>query len=420
MKRILYLLCFFYTLASHAQHQLYPYFDGTKWGLTNEKLDVILKPQFDNNPHIVKGNFAIVQKDSKFGVVNHKGKAILPIQYDELIDLNGETGRAALNSKYIFINFKSGRQVSNLLLDEVEDYCNCPENVVIVTQNGKKGFLNITTGKLVDGLVYEDAYFLRHYPGRGKPIRLPELAEVKKDGKYGVLNVSNGMRILDTKYDYVDARIDKGRMLIYAKIGMDRKYFDLKGNEVYVEEFAAPPEYGSSKTITDSDKEENVKATIDLYASGTIGGDGNWTVTIERTSGEKTEVLERHVISGYEFASKLYYDSAEGAGTAKIKGVKTNPRVNIVVMDIKGNVLARYDYDNIEYKQGYYETRLDGKAGVLTMDLVEIKKPILEYILDYDPANPDFNALFIQMPNGQRGYMDKKNGKIFIPGIPDK
>ena len=87
-------------------------------------------------------------------------------------------------------------------------------------------------------------------------------------------------------------------------------------------------------------------------------------------------------------------------------------------MDIKGNLLARYDYQNIVYEDGFYATWLNGKIGIVTMDLVEVKKPMLEYILDYDPDNPDINAAFIQLPNGQRGYMDKKSGKIFIPGLP--
>lgn len=412
MKRILYLLCFFYTLASHAQKQLYPYSDGTKWGLTNEKLEVILTPQFDKPPHIVKGKFAVVQKDLNFGVVNHKGKTILPIQYSELIELDGETGRAILNGKYIFIDLKTWRQI--LQFDYASD-CKCPEKLQIVTKDGKTGFLNIVTREFVGGLIYEDVYLLKYYPRNGKSVRFPGLAVVKKGGKYGVLNLSTGTNFLDIKYDRIEGVMEDGKMFIDADIDIDRKRFDLKGNEIHVEQtvvVAGEEVISEPQTVY----QEDIETTTDLYAAGSIGQEG-WTVTIERTRGEKTEVLERHFVDGYEIMGKLYYDSAEGARTARIKGVKTNPNISISVMDIKGNVLARYDYDNIEYKNGCYVTYLRGKYGVVTMDFVEIKKPVLEGVYEDELYNPDMNALYIEIPNGQRGYMDKKTGKIFIPGV---
>jgi hypothetical protein len=414
MKRILYLLCFFCTLASYAQKQLYPYSDGTKWGLTNEKLEVVMTPQFDRPPRIVKAKFAVVQKDSNFGVVNHKGKTILPIQYSELIELDGETSLAILNGKYIFIDLKTWRQISQF--DYASD-CKCPEKLHVVTKDGKTGFLNIVTREFVGGLIYEDVSLLKYYPRKGKAVRFPGLAEVRKDGKYGVLNLSTGTNFLDTKYDRINGVIENGRMFIDGSIGIDQKRFDLKGNEIHVEQtvVVAGEEVISEPTAV-YQEEEDSETTTDLYAAGNIGQEG-WTVTIERTRGKKTEVLESHFVDGYEIVGKLYYDSAEGPSTARIKGVKTNPNISISVMDIKGNVLARFDYDNIEYKNGCYTTRLRGKYGLVTTDFVEIKKPVLEDVFEDDYYNPSINALFIEMPSGQQGYMDKKTGKIFIPGV---
>ncbi len=418
MKRTLYLLFFLCSLTSHAQ-QLYPYSDGTKWGLTNEKLDIIIKPQFEKNPRIVKGKFAVVQMNSKFGVVNHKGKTILPIQYDELIELNAQTGRARLNGKYIFLDLKTWRQIISLQFDYAKD-CDCPEKLQMITKDGKEGFLNIVTREYVAGFIYEEVALLKYYPRRGKSVRFPELAEVKKDGKYGVLNLSTGMNLLDTKYDRINGVIDGGRMFIDASIGIEQKRFDLKGNEVPVEQLAeVASEDGTSEPLVVSPEEEESETTLDLYAAGSIGQEG-WTVTIERMRGEKKEVLESHFIDGYEIVGKLYYDSAEGASTAKIKGVKTNPNISITVMDIKGNVLGKYDYDNIEYIAGCYVTLLHGKHGVMTKDFVEIKKPVLDGVYENDFHNPDIDALFVRLTNGQLGYMNKKNGKIYIPGAPNE
>jgi len=95
--------------------------------------------------------------------------------------------------------------------------------------------------------------------------------------------------IVDAKYNYITGVIDDGRMLINADIGMDIKHFDLKGNEVHVQEFAVvAPENESYKpsTVSPDEEEKDNASTIDLYAAGSIGQEG-WTVTIERAVGRR-------------------------------------------------------------------------------------------------------------------------------------
>ena len=85
------------------------------------------------------------------------------------------------------------------------------------------------------------------------------------------------------------------------------------------------------------------------------------------------------------------------------------------IIDFTGTLLVPFIYDDIEYQHIYYKTTRDNKVGMLSIHLSEFKKPVLKNILG---AYPDFylGAWFIEMPNGQKGYMDAKTGQIFIPG----
>lgn len=70
------------------------------------------------------------------------------------------------------------KPISSLKFDEARD-CNCPEKLMIVTNDGKTGFLNTTTGQIIGGVVYEDVVLLKYYPRKGKSVRFPGLAEVR-------------------------------------------------------------------------------------------------------------------------------------------------------------------------------------------------------------------------------------------------
>lgn len=418
MHKIFYLL-FLGALASQAQ-QLYPYSDGQKWGFTNEKLEIVVAPQFDDNPRLVKGNFAIVRQNAKFGIVDKKGKTIFPVQYDLIADLNGETFQAMLNNKYVFLNAKKGKQVSDLVFDDVKQYCECPENIAVVEQNKKRGFFSIATGKFISGTLYDNASFASYYPPHSSLKVIPRLGIVTKDNKQGVLNLATGTLLINIQHQSVDVDIIDGKETLrcynFGKTHLEGTYFDLTGKEIKdVEEYAevAGETYSEPATASAESEEEEQEPSEDLYAAGSVGGDGTWKITIEKTTSAGKEVLYTHDVHGYYVVSKVYYNPQEGASTARLRGVKTDPTIIHEILDIKGNVLTQLKYDQFEYIDGYYIVRQDGLAGIVTKDFVVIKKPTVKWVRTYDQT---LNAWLIEMPSGQEGYMDK-SGKIFIPGI---
>lgn len=428
MKHI-YLLFVFYTLTSQAQQQCYPYSNGEKWGLTNEKKEVILPPQFDSNFLIIKNKFAIVKKNNKLGVINTKGKTILPFQYDEIEDLDGANAKAALNGKYVFVNYRKGGQISPLAFDDACSYlCKAPENIVIVKQGSKRGFFNVAQGKLIGEGMYDDVYLLRHDRKGETSVRFPGVGTVKKGNKYGVLNLNTGKLILDIKYNHITTAIENGEKMLGVETIIDGNYsdylyYDLAGKPLvyrnkYVVVASDPSETENKLTHTPVTQmqEDDTVTVVDLFGAGSIGTE-EWRIIIEKSSSQGTEVLETYDFSnkGYCFLYKLYYNPAEGVRTAKIKATK--PPTGVI--DVRGNVLVPFRYDNIEVEKGYYKTLLNGKVGVLSLDLVEIKKPVLNSILDYDDTNVNLNAWLIEMHTGQQGYMNKKTGKVYIPGVED-
>ncbi|MEY4927676.1 MAG: hypothetical protein RI894_2112, partial [Bacteroidota bacterium] len=56
-------------------------YDGKRWGYTNTKKRVVIKPIYDSTGLFINKT-AIVGKNKKYGVIDFQGKAIIPIQYD--------------------------------------------------------------------------------------------------------------------------------------------------------------------------------------------------------------------------------------------------------------------------------------------------------------------------------------------------
>lgn len=81
------LLLFFllaYTTASNSQTRyLIPYREGELWGYADTNLHVVVIPRYDR-VHFFSQGFALVKKGGKYGLLNTKGKEILPIVYDEI------------------------------------------------------------------------------------------------------------------------------------------------------------------------------------------------------------------------------------------------------------------------------------------------------------------------------------------------
>ena len=85
------LLMSFGTTVYGQANKLIPYRKGDKWGYADNKLKVVIAPEYDSAA-LFQGDIAIVKKNGKLGVINKAGASVLPLTYEKL---------AILNSKFI-------------------------------------------------------------------------------------------------------------------------------------------------------------------------------------------------------------------------------------------------------------------------------------------------------------------------------
>lgn len=213
------------------QSQLIAIQTNNKWGFIDESGQYIISPQYgdgeDYRNRIFVNGTAAVEKDGKYGIINEKGKTIVPFIYSRIyMQLNdapsiyyfaednqgynifssfGEkiTKRHyskldlccdsltsfEKNNKCGIIDLKTGEEVSAAVYDEIYSY-GFGEDKIMVKKGDNWGCIN-RRGELVFDFIYQE---VNRYSGGVCP--------VKKDGKWGLLK-SNGLPLIRCEYDEV-------------------------------------------------------------------------------------------------------------------------------------------------------------------------------------------------------------------------
>jgi hypothetical protein len=161
-----------------------------------------------------------VTNDTAFGVFSIYGKAIAACKYKEItIDKNGIIYK--LNSKKGMFD-KTGKAIIPCDYEAIFDFY---DSLALVRKNNKYGFVNIT-GKEVIPCEYEKVFWnkkkFNYFPG-GKAL-------VQKNGKYGIID-RTGAVIVDCQYDwefYLPLLSNYSRVIQNDKKGL----IDKKGKQI--------------------------------------------------------------------------------------------------------------------------------------------------------------------------------------------
>lgn len=122
---------------------------------------VIHEPIYNNIDTDFETNFAVISKDEKYGIINKKRKIITPLIYDYIYE-EFEKGYAIVlqyddnkNNKYGIINTKN-RLVAPVVYDEIKiiDLEERNRQLAIVKKEEKFGLLNPSTGKIIAPVDY--------------------------------------------------------------------------------------------------------------------------------------------------------------------------------------------------------------------------------------------------------------------------
>jgi hypothetical protein len=403
MKNLAYLGLLLCTLESTAQTTIYPYSDGHLWGLTNANRDVIAPPQFDTSVFFYKTSYAIAVKNKKYGTIGRDGRTRIGFTYDKISELQGGFGRGLLNRKYILLDLNAGKAVSPDPFDAIEDYCSCTEKLFVVGKGGKKIIISATTGKQLGKTAYDQAWFFdRDFGPR---------AMVKTGGKYGLIDTKTGAWVIPAKYDQISTSYHNQKNVIEVSSNGKAAYLDGNGKPIKEEATANTEQLEETVISVVEEPRSNESGRKELYVYNL--GNNNWKLSLENRGYGSTKVIQTFDLKGYTAVEKIAYRSWDTQMPAIIKAVKDG---KTGLIGLTGEVLVPFQYDNIEQGEGYYKTTQHSKVGVLKNNLVELKKPVLKQVVREEYG---VNALLVEMPGGQWGYMDKETGKIYIPGIEE-
>jgi|GEM_PF-7025484 len=411
MKYLLFTLSMLACLYASAQQTLVRYYNK-HWGVTNEKKEIVVAPEYDSIKLNLYAYIALAKGD-KWGLANTKGRMILPCKYNSLTVIH----------QYIAVTQDRAICLSSGKLSpafyQINNACYSKEPLIVVKNAVQKaGVYHVQNGKMLLDYKYDDAEFL-------KDTTQPLLKIYSKENGYGLVNGLTGKVILPANFTKLDLLWDYNTPVIKV-LTKEKKdaFYDTRGNTI---------------TVKYSNQLEAVPGIISDIVPGMIEtkvrllkfektGDQCWNVWPDGMNNKKVAV------TGFTDLSNMYSDYYLMA--------KTGDKCGIINYD--GKVLVPVNYDQISFaltnepgamSTRYYQTVQKQLSGLLNRySLKEIKKPMFadikvvtenvgvglpggKKINIYNTSELSVEMAQVVMPDGKKGFMHLSTGKVYIPGV---
>lgn len=398
---------------------------------------------------ITSQSYFVAFKDNKWGVIDEQGNDVITPSYQEMIiipnnkqdvfictyDVNYETEEyktKALNSKNEEI-FTQYEQIEALQNNNNANIVWYEENILRVKKDGKYGAINLE-GKQIIPIEYEEITAING---------IKNALKVKKDGKYGIIN-NEGNVIINTEYTDITnlGKDDKAGYIVKNEEGkfgivdysntkiLDTKYEEIK--KVYSNDLYVVKDNGKLKLIDKAgedvltDKFDNIYAILKNADNGVIF-EKNGKYGVMKLNGEIS--VEASYEDLREAKSGILIAKENGKyGIIDIqKQTKVEFKYNMITYYEKADIysLEEENYNNLMLN-GNYEQMLSG----ILMD-IDIEKGYMKLKIgdEYKYYNLKFeqkdekeifssNTLFLSKKDGKYGFVDK-DGKEIVQYIYD-
>lgn len=338
--------------------------DG-KYGLVNFKGKEILPVEYDNIESILGIKNALkIKKDGKYGIANNEGKIVIKPQYLEIAQLGKDNKSGYIveddNQKYGIVDYSD-----NVILQCEYDKVNqvYGNDLYVVTKLEKQ----ILVGK--DGK--EVLSSNQNYDEITSILKTKDAGVIVKKGKkYGVINLK-GEKVIEFNYDELQEA--KSGIFIFKKNG---KYgiIDVDNNEKVSAKYTnityqeASDMYIAEKENFESDI---IDDTFNVKLSGMLLAFNNEEGYIK--------IKNQENVSYYNFKFEEKHDTEIFANHTLFLR-KQNGKYGFVDKD--GNVVVDYQYDDAtdQNDYGFAGVKKDGKWGLIDANGKLVQEPI--YNLD--------------------------------------
>lgn len=353
-----------YTLTEVSRYNYFVLNRDSKYGVIDFTGKIIVEPIYDNVkiPNPEKAIFICKDIDKIIALNNLNEKIFTEYEDIDIISLNGTVSNIPYektvlkykkDGKYGIMNFE-GKKLTNPIYEEINGLEN-KESELLVKVNGKYGVINVKGAELIkpehDNIVADG-----FYTDKGKYELSGYIVSNKtSDGyKYGYIN-NKLKKILNVEHDTVERILDiKNEEDTYIIASKNGKYGVIKNNHVFIDYDYQSIEYNNDSSIFEVEKNGKY---------GVINDIGKVIVPTE-------------------------YNAIEINGIC-IKAYKEDDK-NIVIYDIAGQVVKDLKYDAIlktetdSYKITISKEGLYGIINEQNIELVQNKYNYIEHIFkDY-------------------------------------
>lgn len=357
---------FFLFLKSVAQQKLLiPYRKATLWGYADTTGRIVIQPKYDEASLFFNG-FAPVKKSGKRGLINAKGKELIPTSYTEFID--------------------------------------CCYRYLIAMDSFKVSLI-----RLKDGLVLLPLSDRKIRPAYGR-----FFITTTNTGK-GLFDAHKRKWILPEKHEEIEFYFSREENhFFYARTSTDTTYFMLTSDENF-RSLKSPPARENPPTAftveDDPPPEQDVLSGPDAVIT-------TWMSAFTERGGKKGFVRTTRGDFTSSDSLPAIYDSIEINPFNNDQFiVRKNGRAGIVGLD--GSTVMSLDYDDIQIADsssvhGIYIVKRNGKWG-----LADREKIILPFEYDRIYGNSTDLRGFVLSKNNKTGmYFYDRSRKIFNVLIP--
>ena len=394
-----------------------------KMGLAHE-FNLITQPKYDVIYPFI-GEYAIVTIGDKRGLIDSKGREVMPVQYKYLCRLWGMVYLYDCNGTSYYNDFE--RQIFNQKC-KYEEYIDSISNLLhIKSENILLDGWDEDNERFGLALFHIDKKQTILYSEKLKNIILPnynieacdfetDIFIIYKDGKYGIAN-SSGKILAPLQYDRIEWS-DSG--MFAATIGDKMGFIDAYGNVKVAFNYDLVGDFYKGLTWVSLNKQ-----------SGVIDSDGRLVVPMGDYSIRILEngtivmvkshfTYEEYAVYGWPSINllRLYDDFNFNFKNPNFVRVKWGHRYGVIKLN--GEVVLKTIYDFIPFDKGkHIIVKLDKKYGIMDFNGRTILPITYDYIDSYgSEGNSPENLFYKVRMNNKVGLMNHRM-QLVIPILYD-
>lgn len=164
-----------------------------KWGLADANGNVILNPLYDYMELIPEKDFAIIEQNSKRGIIDYNGMIRVPLKYDSVSydsQNNGKLISVTLKDKMGFLSLSDYTEKIPLIYDYASNFCN--------------GLASVELGKKY-GVIDENGSIVVPFEYDSTKIYDNGIISLKRNNQYDLAD-TNGKVITKNQYDSIELK----------------------------------------------------------------------------------------------------------------------------------------------------------------------------------------------------------------------